>query len=61
VLLSYSQADIAAAKPVAAVDGSKLDWDTPKNDEDISKMPQHAKVSTDAGAWTRAHSDHALG
>lgn len=43
-----SQADIAAAKPAAAAaagaDGSKLTWDTPKEDEDISTMLQHAKV-----------------
>lgn len=41
-----SQADIAAAKPAGAegADGSKLNWDVPKEDDDISKMPQHAKV-----------------
>lgn len=55
-----SQADIAAAaKPADITDGSKLDWDTPKEDEDISKMPQHAKVSTHASATLRRPSGHA--
>jgi hypothetical protein len=49
LLCRRSQADIAAAKPVAAgaaADGSKLNWDTPKEDEDIGKVAQHAKVGT---------------
>lgn len=44
-----SQADIAAAKPAGAAggEGSKLNWDAPKVDEDITKLPQHAKVGGD--------------
>eukprot|EP00879_Flechtneria_rotunda_P006871 GHRR01007216.1.p1 GENE.GHRR01007216.1~~GHRR01007216.1.p1 ORF type:complete len:295 (+),score=86.84 GHRR01007216.1:1136-2020(+) len=47
LLIGSSQADIAAAKPEAATagaDGSKLNWDAPKQDEDICKQTQHAKV-----------------
>ena len=46
LLPARSQAEIAAAKPAGAEggDGAKLNWDTPKEDEDISKQPQHAKV-----------------
>jgi hypothetical protein len=42
-----SQADIAAAEAApqgSAADGSKLSWDAPKQEEDLSKQPQHAKV-----------------
>lgn len=42
-----SESDIAAAKQAAAgtSDGGKLAWDTPKQEEDISKQTQHAKVT----------------
>lgn len=45
MLIGSSQADIAVAKPQsAAVGGSSLVWDAPKQEENICKQPQHEKV-----------------
>lgn len=47
LLIGSSEADIAAAKASAASSSGGaggMAWDAPKQDEDITKQPQHAKV-----------------